>query len=220
VCENIVSLHAAISTIEAWYELNDIELNKTKSGIMIINCNRELAKDHIKGIPIVDEYKYLGVLLGNDLDVKRHITSVKSKVSSYFERYSWLKKRYFTPKSLMILIDYFIKSRLMYGMCWFMRTRNNVEGLDSAAMKHICKMYGLSPNTSQDRIRIILAEPNIEIKLAIRILKILYKYRKHFKDSPSSYRKQLIRYFSEEVVDGECDTKEYGRLAYELEQSN
>jgi hypothetical protein len=93
-------------------------------------------------------------------------------VSSYFERYGWLKRRYFTPKSLMILIDYFVKSRLLYGMCLFMRTRNNMDGLDSAVMKHIRMIFGLPPNTSQDRLRIMLGEPNIEIKLAIRQLKI------------------------------------------------
>jgi hypothetical protein len=101
-----------------------------------------------------------------------------------------------------------------------MRTRNNMEGLDSAVMKHICMIFGLPPNTSQDRLRIILGEPNIEMKLAIRQLKIFHKYRRHFKESPSEHRNQLINYFSMEVVDGECDDEEYARLGYELEQKN
>jgi hypothetical protein len=81
-------------------------------------------------------------------------------------------------------------------------------------------IFGLPTNSSQDRLRIILGEPNIEMKLAIRQLKIFHKYPRHFKESSSEHRNQLIKYFSMEVVDGECDNEEYARLGYELEQKN
>jgi hypothetical protein len=81
-------------------------------------------------------------------------------------------------------------------------------------------IFGFPPNTSQDRLRIILGEPNIEMKLANRQLKIFHKYKRHFKESHSEHRNQLIKYFSMEVGDGECDAEQYTRLGYELQQKN
>ena len=130
--------------------------------------------------------------MDESLKPKRHITKIDEKVSEYFKRYSWLKRKYFTPKSLLVLIDYFIKSRLMYGMCLFMETKRNLDRLNKTVMRHIVHMLGLPNNTSHDRLRIILGEPDIETKLAIRLLKIYHKYKKHFSESPEEYRNQLL----------------------------
>ncbi len=219
ICEDLVRLNAAITALEMWCELNDIELNKLKSGIMIINDNKGLAKDNIKGIPVVNKYKYLGVLLLDDLTVREHITAIRDKVDDYFVRYNWLNRKYFTPKSLLEIINYFIKSRFLYGMSLFMDTRRNLERLDSAIMKHIKSIFKLPFNSSHDRLRILLAEPEIEYKLAIRLLKIYHRYKYHFGESPDKYRKQLLLYFDEEVVDEKVDV-DYKHLGYELEYEN
>jgi hypothetical protein len=69
-------------------------------------------------------------------------------------------------------------------------------------------------------LRIIQGEPNIEVKLANRLLKIFHRHSQHFKESPSEYRKQILIYFHLEMVDNECDAEEYARLGYEQEEKN
>jgi hypothetical protein len=211
---NEMSLRAAIKVIEDWCNKNDIELNKKKSGIIVLNNHEELKAIVIEGIPVVKSYKYLGVLIDDKLKIDKHITEIEEKVKTYFIRYNWLKKRYFTPSCLMVLIEYFIKSRLLYGMCLFMWTRKVLSRLDGTLMKHIEKMFNLPGNTSHDRLRIILGEPNVEYRLAIRLLKIYHKYRKHFGADPIRFRGVLLKYFEESVLDS--NNVDYDELGKEL----
>ena len=52
-----------------WCITNKMELNKKKSGILQIvrNKNNQWRQSQINGIPIVDEYKYLGIWFDNKM---------------------------------------------------------------------------------------------------------------------------------------------------------
>ena len=60
---------------------NDIELNKSKSGIVIVNDQGD--KRSVNGIPIVNDYRYLGVLLNSNMKPEKHITGICDKVRIY-----------------------------------------------------------------------------------------------------------------------------------------
>jgi len=70
--------------------------------------------------------------------------------------------------------------------------KRNIERLDKIIMKHIVKIFNLTNNTSYQRLRLILAEPSVEIRLIKRLLKIYHKYRDHFGVSADKYREQLL----------------------------
>ena len=53
-----------LKIIDKWTELNDIKVNKSKSGIMILKNNIE-KNDNIDGYPIINEYKYLGIIIND-----------------------------------------------------------------------------------------------------------------------------------------------------------
>jgi hypothetical protein len=63
---------------------------------------------------IVLEYKYLGVLLDTKISPANHIFSIRNIINTYFERNGRIHKKYFTPFSLIRIIDYFVKSRTSY----------------------------------------------------------------------------------------------------------
>ena len=52
-----------------WCITNKMELNKKKSGILQIvrNINNQWRQTQINGIPIVNEYKYLGIWFDNKM---------------------------------------------------------------------------------------------------------------------------------------------------------
>ena len=69
-------LRCKLKIIERWMEDNEMEVNPSKCGIMIINKENEIVDvEEIKYkneiIPIVDNYIYLGVNFNNKLDLKK-----------------------------------------------------------------------------------------------------------------------------------------------------
>ena len=203
ICKDLLQLKASIKVIEDWCKLDDIELNKKKSGILILNDNGLNTLKSVSGIPVVDEYKYLGVLLDNNINPARHITLTSERVSAYFKRYGWLRKKYFSPSSLMTIIELFIKSRLTYGMCCFMGVERNLTRLDQSIMRHIVSILNLPKNISFKRLRIVLGEPEIHVRLSIRLLKVYHKYRRHFGEEASKFREQLYKYFTDIEIDSD-----------------
>ena len=71
----------AIDIIEKWTERNDMIINRKKSGIMFLK-KRDYKKsrkeyDHIMDIPIVKEYKYLGIWMDDHFSFTKQIMEIK-----------------------------------------------------------------------------------------------------------------------------------------------
>jgi len=62
-------------------------MNKQKSGIMKVKQRTREKLDHglLMGVPIVDSYKFLGVMLNDSLKVKPHINLIKEKISNFMK---------------------------------------------------------------------------------------------------------------------------------------
>ena len=61
-------------------------INAEKSGIIQWkhkkNRRQEVEKVRVKGIPIVQKYKYLGIMLDTQLDFKDHLEYIEEKISN------------------------------------------------------------------------------------------------------------------------------------------
>ena len=90
---------------------------REKSGIFVIKGEEQ--NDNVEGYPILNEYKYLGILIDKKLNIQNHIGFIKKKLSEYFRKNYFLNQRYFSVKSVMLLFNYFDKSRLYYGLPTF-----------------------------------------------------------------------------------------------------
>ena len=194
VCESLEQLYAVIAALEKWCSENEIDLNRKKSGIFIIDDDG-VDSDMIKGFPTVTKYKYLGVMLDTKISPKYHITTIKEKLKTYLLRNRMLHKKYFSPYSLIRIVDYFVKSRISYGLCCFLDSPSTMKKLENVLAVHLKGIFGLPVNTSHRRILATLGEPEIKMRLAVRLLKNWHKYKENFGDFPKLYEETLLSYF-------------------------
>jgi len=169
-------------------------VNKKKSGIIIINDDGN-DSNNINRYPVVLEYKYLGVLVNTKLSPKYHIWHIRDKVGEYLKRNFMIHKKYFTM-SLIRIIDYFVKSRISYGLCCFLENAAIINRLETILVKHLRSIFGLPQNTSEKKFRLTIGEPRIVRRLAVRMLKIWHKYKMLFGEFHLFYEKVLRKYFS------------------------
>ena len=56
--------------------------------------------EYIRDYPVIKEYKYLGIVIDNKLNIRKHIGNIDKKLNEYFSRNYILNKRYFSVKSI------------------------------------------------------------------------------------------------------------------------
>ena len=62
-----------IKRIDLWSRENGINVNRKKSGIFVVKGEEQ--KDNVEGYPILNEYKYLVILMNKKLNIQNHIGS-------------------------------------------------------------------------------------------------------------------------------------------------
>ena len=97
-------------------------------------------KDNIEGYPIIKEYKYLGILINDKMNIQNHIGSIDKKLDEYFQKNYVLNKRYFSVKSIMLIFGYFHKSRLLYGLPAFIEQKSKIKRTDKIMCSNIKKL--------------------------------------------------------------------------------
>jgi predicted transcriptional regulator len=94
ICKDKNQLVLSIKAIDIWSENNDILVNRKKSGIFMIT--KGVREKDISEYPIVREYKYLGVIMDENLNCLLYIRAVNKKLSEYLRKNFMLKKYYFS----------------------------------------------------------------------------------------------------------------------------
>ena len=97
-------------------------INKNKSGIMYIKLkdNKYMQKVYtdqkIKGYPIVDKYKFLGITIAPNFELKYHFENIKKKTDYISSKVLALPKKVVSPFLIAILWTLLIRSILFYGI--------------------------------------------------------------------------------------------------------
>ena len=76
ICDNVNQLRAVIKTVKEWSLENNLKLNMSKSGIVeFCHRNQRNSKlpNEIENIPVLQDYKYLGLKLDSKLTMKSQI---------------------------------------------------------------------------------------------------------------------------------------------------
>jgi len=70
-----------------------------------------------------------------------------------------------------------------------------MKKLEDTLVVHIKSIFDLPKSTSHRRILAALGEPEIKMRLAVRLLKNWHKYKENFGDYPLFYEETLLKYF-------------------------
>ena len=186
LCDGRNQLNNVIKIIDKWSKLNGINVNKNKSGIMILK-NDIKEKDNIDGYPIIREYKYLGILINFKMNIQNHIGIINKKLDEYFKKNFILNKRYFSVKSIMLIFGYFHKSRLLYGLPAFIDQKSKIERIDNIMITNIKKLLKLAKRTNTERLKIALGLPDLNTYLIQRLIKLKIKYENIFNEKLTMY---------------------------------
>jgi hypothetical protein len=193
ICRDEDELNKVIDTLDKWSSENDIMINKKKSGVMIIDCEKSSRKD-IRGYPVKVNYKYLGVILNAAIDPRGSVILINKKLKGYLSRNDWIVKKFFTPKSLIILNRYYQESRIIYGLNPFLDMGDVIDIAQKASLKYLRSLLGLKNNVSSRRCRLVFGLPKLEHNLLIRLVKNVKTYMSYFKGMPKIYLKTLEEY--------------------------
>ena len=72
-CKGKDNLYRALDIVEHWSDNNGIEINRSKSGIMCIRKDARTPnpmETSLREYPMVNQYKYLGVMIDNCLNLR------------------------------------------------------------------------------------------------------------------------------------------------------
>jgi len=80
-----------IDLLKKWSNVNEIAVNKKKSGILVIDNDRNDTHQH-RGYPDKLTYKYLGIKIDIQLSPKTGLEEGKKKLDIYLSRNNWINK--------------------------------------------------------------------------------------------------------------------------------
>ena len=195
ICKNKNELLNVMNIIDKWAINNDVLINKKKSGILVLKRQKNNI-DNINDYPIKANYKYLGIEINNEISPMTHLYNVNRKLSDYLKRNNWLLKTYFSPKSLLLLANYYQISRLTYGMCIFLDDKRIMESVETARLKYFRSILGTKNNINNNLIRLVLCLPKMEYLLFNRLLNVIDKYKLHFEENITIYD-EIVNAFNE-----------------------
>ena len=83
--ESKKNIDSTINNFQNWAQHNRKQINKNKSGLMMINhksnqITKWQKKTKTQGFPIVNKYKYLGIYLDNSMNMKYQTKELKKKM--------------------------------------------------------------------------------------------------------------------------------------------
>ena len=140
-----MNINNELAKISEWLKVNKLSLNTKKTKAQIFHMPQKQVttpKLEIDGTSIecVNSFNYLGITIDNDLNWQDHINSITNEISKYID-IGILNKliKYVSPKTLLLMYNYFILSSLNYGILVWGFNTNGLFKLRKRAVRVISK---------------------------------------------------------------------------------
>ena len=112
-------LDASFKAIEDWSARYGIHMNCAKSGVMAVRVDRRtpmLPVEKVRGVPVVSQYKYLGLVLDDCGDLKPLNQTLKATLRSYKQQVSMSWAHKFPAKLKLLAWASLLRSKVLYGL--------------------------------------------------------------------------------------------------------
>ena len=126
----------AIQVIEEWSNDNNMTINKSKCGILPVTISRFTTERDVNGYPVVESYKYLGLVMNGRLDLKEHCKLINKKAAFISSRLYGLRLKD-DLRTNMNLFKVFIMPS--YRMAFTLYDRQNEQ--DKAALERHMRVW-------------------------------------------------------------------------------
>ena len=162
----LFQIHRAINVIERWGQLHNTPVNKRKCGIMQLasrsNSRRFLTavpRTNVRGYPVVDTYKYLGVWIDYRLHLYDHLKHIKGKTEKIHRSLRRLCKNKFSPQTWLNLWKCYILPHFLYTAVATETRREHVressKRLEKMVRISFKKFMGLKKNTRDELVTLV-----------------------------------------------------------------
>ena len=164
--KDLTELKRAMGTIERWSTRSGIEMNYEKSGIMAIRVDRrtpQFRASKICNVPVVSQYKYLGLVIDDCGDMKPLNQTLKAQMTA-FKRQISMSWAYKVPSKVKLLAwNSLIRSKFMYGLyCVTMHSKRAVPTIKQFFYNSLKNMLQLKSKPRSETLFKITLGTDIE----------------------------------------------------------
>ena len=144
------TLLSALSRCDYWFTMWKLKTNAKKSGVLLFYNNKALPPFpplslQQQLLPMVDNYKYLGLILSHDLSWHTHITSLTDKCNRTANAISRLFSPRLPPQPYAVihLIKSLLLPKLSYGLIFTSYRDRQIDDLHSILVSPLKRCLGL-----------------------------------------------------------------------------
>jgi len=191
-------LAKAVTSIESWCVSHHMEVNKKKSGIMLISHGTKIKTCH--GFPLVTEYRYHGVSISASMSILVHAQTISKKVRIYSSRTNLISKK-LDPMTLNDLAGALVTSRVFYGTAPFLDQPDPMLKLRYAANAVIKNFLAIKMDTSNKRLMFFTGRLQPQDLWVSHLLRLVGKYEDHFGEEVEYVESVMTRLLAEGGVE-------------------
>jgi hypothetical protein len=189
---NVEDLNSDIALINEFLEINKLTLNVKKTKVMHFRQARKKKKETIRDVTlngevveVVHSYRYLGLVIDDELNWKEHISKVCKKLASLSGVLCKLK--HFVPRTVLLRIYFALgHSHISYLVgVWASASKSlvkQVQTLQNRCLKHIAKLRPRTPTKELFGVHfpgVMNVNSLVRAALCTFIHGVLYKYVHH-----------------------------------------
>lgn len=188
-------LQEDLDSISIWFKANKLKTNvqKTKAMIFKTQCNIDLSIDN-ENIEQVDQIKYLGVIIDQNLKFDKHVDYIVKKISKKVQFFRRIKSKLDFNASIRVY-NVIIKPHFEYcSSVLFLLSQSNIYRLQKLQNKSMRIILNCNRYTSILNMLNRLEWLSVKQQLVVDVLLFVQKMR--MGDLPS-YFSDLVRYVGE-----------------------
>jgi hypothetical protein len=167
----------AIGIVEMWAFLSNMQVNKSKSGVLPVAGSALRVGNQVDGYPVVDKYKYLGLLVNGRMDLKDHLASINKKAGFLAHKLYGLR----CVDNLRLNVSlYTVFVQPLYRLATALYGRQDQATVDKidAHMRVWCKKFARIPvNTANNTFLLVAGDIKGKAKAAYTKVKAKLKER-------------------------------------------
>lgn len=178
IAECVQKINEDLKRLSNWFEMNKLKLNIEKTKCMVLNANldNDILIDNV-AIDIVDEIKYLGLIIDNKLSFKSHLNYICKKIGKKLYFFSIIRKN-LSVMSAIKIFNVMLKPHFEYCasilFTFNAEMMNRLQKLQNRGMRTILK---LNRYTSKTFMLEALKWMSVSQKIKMSVLILVYKIK-------------------------------------------